>query len=122
MKCLALAAFLGTVSLCAAAGLNWPQFRGPNGSGVMDDANPPVKFGRQENVAWEVDVPSAPSSPIVWGDRVFLTAVEGTKLQTRAYDANDGKLVWKSSIEAAKFEDVLPGEGSYAASTPVSDG
>jgi hypothetical protein len=55
---------------------NWPQFRGPNASGVSTNANPPHKWSGTENVAWKTDLPGRSwSSPIVWGGRVFLTAV-----------------------------------------------
>src|SRR6185436_252694 len=52
----------------------WPQFRGPGGAGVADDSTLPVTFSTTENVAWVADVPGRGwSSPIVWGDRVFVT-------------------------------------------------
>jgi len=55
---------------------HWPQFRGPNAAGVSTNANLPDKWSATENVAWKTDLPGRSwSSPIVWGDRVFLTAV-----------------------------------------------
>ena len=53
----------------------WPQFRGPNGAGVADDATLPVTWSTTEHVAWTADLPGRGwSSPIVWGDRVFVTS------------------------------------------------
>jgi len=64
-------------SHAAATGdANWPQLRGPGGAGVSANANLPDKWSATENVAWKTDLPGRSwSSPIVWGDRVFLTAV-----------------------------------------------
>lgn len=58
----------------------WPQFRGPNGSGVGDAVDLPVTFGPSENVLWETTVPAGKSSPIVAGERLFLTAHNGQSL------------------------------------------
>ncbi len=57
----------------------WPQFRGPNGAGVADDATLPVTWSATEHVAWTADLPGRGwSSPIVWGDRVFVTSAVNT--------------------------------------------
>jgi outer membrane protein assembly factor BamB len=100
----------------------WPMFRGPNGSGVSDTARPPLKFGPDENVLWKVEVPSSPSSPCVWGDRIFLTTFADGKLETRCYSTKDGKLLWTRAVPADKLEEFLPSEGSPAAATPAADG
>ena len=71
-----LFAMLGVLCVQASASDNWPQFRGPNASGFSSNANLPDKWSATENVAWKADLPGRSwSSPIVWGDRVFLTAV-----------------------------------------------
>jgi outer membrane protein assembly factor BamB len=108
-----------TPSLFAA---DWPQFRGPAGSGVSDDHKPPIKFGPTENLAWKVAVPPGASSPIVIGDRIFLTAFENDKLLTLCYSRIDGKELWRIAAPATKIEAFHPTEGSPAASTPASDG
>src|SRR5258707_13005888 len=76
--------------------LTWPQFRGPGGSGVADGQKPPVEFGPDQNVKWKVPVPSGFSSPIVAGDKLVLTAFEGGKLYTIAYDRASGKEAWRA--------------------------
>ncbi|QJW95265.1 outer membrane protein assembly factor BamB family protein [Frigoriglobus tundricola] len=101
---------------------DWPQFRGPAGTGVADDQKPPVKFGPKENLVWKVAVPPGASSPIVVGDKILLTAFEGGKLFTICYARGDGKELWRADARAAKIEPFHPTEGSPAASTPVSDG
>jgi len=63
----------------AASPAAWPQFRGPNASGIADDASLPVKWTATEHVAWTADLPGRGwSSPIVWGDRVFVTSAVNT--------------------------------------------
>ena len=63
-----------TIPTRAAGPFDWPQFRGPGGNGVADESKLPQKWSTTDNVAWAVDVPGRGwSSPIVWGDRVFVT-------------------------------------------------
>lgn len=77
--------FIGGLVLVCAAGVStqlagqapaaWPQFRGAGALGVADASTLPVKFSPTENVAWVTEIPGRGwSSPIVWGDRVFVTA------------------------------------------------
>ena len=116
-------AFALTAILCAPApAADWPQFRGPAGSGVADDQKPPVKFGPKDNLAWKVPVPPGASSPIVVGDKIVLTAFEDGKLFTICYSRTDGKELWRADAKAKKIEEFHPTEGSPAASTPASDG
>ena len=105
-----------------AGAADWPQFRGPQGSGVADDQKPPVKFGPKDNLRWKVAVPPGASSPVVVGDKVILTAFEGGKLYTICYSCADGKELWRADAKAKKIEPFHPSEGSPAASTPASDG
>ena len=118
---LALAA-VAAVGFGADKPLAWPQFRGPDGSGVADDQKPPVEFGPDKNVKWKVPVPGGLSSPIVAGDKLVLTAFDGGKLYTIAYNRADGKEAWRTEAPAKKIEPFLKTEGSPAASTPATDG
>lgn len=117
----ALAA-LGSAGFSADNPLAWPQFRGPNGSGVADDQKPPIEFGPEKNVKWKVPVPSGLSSPIVAGDKLVLTAFDGGKLWTIAYTRADGKEAWRKDAEVKKIESYFKKGGSPAASTPATDG
>ena len=117
---------------------DWPRFRGPNGSGVAaDDAATPVEFGPGKNLAWKTRLPGAGvSSPIVVGDRVFVTAYSGygaeggTQLDLVRHlvclDLATGKILWTKSIEAVLPEDDYVGMGvpshGYASHTPATDG
>jgi outer membrane protein assembly factor BamB len=71
---LILAAILFSSTPRAAAPVSWPQFRGPH-AGVADESSLPVHWSTSENVAWSADVPGRGwSSPILWNDRVYVTA------------------------------------------------
>lgn len=124
---------------CAVANAaDWPRFRGPNGSGVAaDDVATPVAFGPGENLAWTAALPGAGvSSPIVVGDRVFVTAYSGygaeggTQLDLVRHlvclDVRTGDVLWSQKVEAVLPEDPYVGMGvpshGYASHTPVSDG
>lgn len=100
---------------------NWSQFRGPNGSGVVESANPPIQFSTDQNVRWKSSAPSGVSSPIVWDDRIFLTGVVNEQLVTVAYNKKSGKELWRQSVTPEKLEKThafsLP-----ASSTPCTDG
>lgn len=101
---------------------NWPQFRGPNASGYSGTANPPTRIGPAEGVLWQVEVPWSPSSPCIWGDRIFLTTYNQGTLETRAHDRNSGRLLWSRSVRVSALEDHHSTDGSPAASTPATDG
>src|SRR4051794_24616692 len=111
-----------TISRAAAAPANWPQFRGPNCSGASAEAKPPIKISPTNGVLWGMDVPASPSSPCVWGDRIFLTTFTGGQLETRCYNTRDGKLLWSKGIKPEKLEVFHNTEGSPAAATPATDG
>jgi outer membrane protein assembly factor BamB len=101
----------------------WPQFRGPAGSGVAPEAaKPPTRIGPDTNVKWKVAVPPGASSPVIAGDRLFLTAFEGGKLVTLAYRRADGARLWRKEAPAAAIEPFQKTMGSPAASTPATDG
>jgi outer membrane protein assembly factor BamB len=111
-----------TVALGGEAPLVWPQFRGPGGSAVADGQKPPVELGPDKNVKWKVPVPPGISSPIVVGDKLVLTAFEGGKLYTIAYNRKDGTEAWRAQAPAKEIEGFLKTESSPAASTPATDG
>ena len=108
--------------LAAEKPLAWPQFRGPNGSGIADGQKPPVEFGPDKNVKWKTPAPSGLSSPIVAGDKLVITAFDGGKLCTIAYNRADGKEGWRVEAPAKQIEAYHKTEGSPAASTPATDG
>ncbi|MEW6303300.1 MAG: PQQ-binding-like beta-propeller repeat protein [Verrucomicrobiota bacterium] len=113
--------FLTAVNSFAAESW-WPQFRGPNCSGVSDTARPPAEFGPGQNQLWKIAVPAGVSSPVVWDNRIFLTALDAGKLEVHCYARKDGKLLWKRAVPVGKLEEYHSTEGSPAASSCTTDG
>ncbi|HEV3024229.1 MAG TPA: PQQ-binding-like beta-propeller repeat protein, partial [Pirellulales bacterium] len=125
----------------------WPQWRGPLGTGVAPYADPPTEWSEKKNIRWKTELPGlGHSTPIVWGDRVFVTAAvpfgeELTPVPSRAPGAHDnlpvthrqrfvalavsrsdGRIIWRRVLR-----EVLPHEqghrtASLASSSPVTDG
>jgi outer membrane protein assembly factor BamB len=115
--------FLGWVA--AAHAENWPGWRGPRGDGTSAEKDVPTTWGPDENVRWKGKLPGpGNSSPIVWGDRVFLTQSldkKGTERAVMCFDRGDGKLLWQKAIPF-RGEDPTHGTNPYCAATPVTDG
>lgn len=102
--------------------LAWPQFRGPGGVGIAEGATPPVAIGPEKNVKWKVVVPSGLSSPIVVGEMLVITALDGGQLYTIAYNRADGSEAWRAHAPASQLEPFHKTEGSPAASSCATDG
>jgi outer membrane protein assembly factor BamB len=107
----------------AAFGDNWDRFRGPNGSGAVDDKDVPVTFGAKENIVWKAPLSGAGnSSPVIWGKRLFLqsAAKDGKRRTLHCLDAASGKTLWEKSIPGVSVK--VRGDSSLASSTPTTDG
>jgi outer membrane protein assembly factor BamB len=100
----------------------WPQFRGPNSSGI-GEGRPPVSFGLDQNVLWKTALGAGLSSPVIWEGRVFLTEFvpANKQLATLCLDRRTGKILWRRSVAPEKIEKVH-GISSPAAATPATDG
>src|SRR5215813_5383353 len=86
-------------------GADWPQFRGPDGSGLCPSCGQmPTEFGPQKNVLWKTDLPPGKSSPVLVGDRIFITGAEGDDLVTFCLSRTTGKVQWRRSVHAPKRE------------------
>lgn len=129
-----------------AADENWPQFRGPKSTGVVEDPSLPDSWSETENVIWKSEIPGLGwSSPIVWGDRIFLTSVisaaEIEKPKKGLYfggerglpkdehrwmvyciDWKSGKIRWEREIHRGSPLATRHLKNSYASETPVTDG
>lgn len=102
----------------------WSRWRGPSGQGLVDGSGYPDKWSDTENVVWRVPVPGeGNSSPIIWADRLFLTASrdEGRRLSLLSYRISDGKLLWETPVDQQGVEHVH-GKNGHASATPVTDG
>lgn len=131
----------------ATAAHYWPSWRGPLGTGIAPHANPPVEWSEDKNIRWKVSLPGkGHSTPVIWGDRVFLTAaipygdpapppvgrrpgshdnapsVTRQRFVVLAVSRRDGKILWQQTMR-----DGVPHEGghytgSFASASPVTDG
>jgi outer membrane protein assembly factor BamB len=134
-----LVLFLAIAAGLPAFAADWRQFRGPNGSGIAAvDDKPATTWSETSNLKWKVALPGpGSSSPIVSGERVFITCYSGygdgssgdsiEKLQRHllCVDRAVGKIIWDKSIPAELPEDPYSGnlrEHGYASNTPVTDG
>ncbi len=103
----------------------WPQFHGPNASGVRsgDETGPPLpaELAPDKNVIWKIALPSGHSSPVVFGDRIYVTAVRGQTLLTMGINAKDGAILWETEAPHEKLEEIHR-VGSYAQPSPATDG
>jgi len=84
----------------ALADDHWPQFRGPTGRGHTDATNVPTSWD-ESKIAWKANLQgSGQSSPVVWGDQIFLTGAsdDGTERYLMAYSRKDGSLLWSETI------------------------
>lgn len=100
---------------------DWPQFRGNNSSG-HDSSNQalPSEIGPGLNVVWKIELPPGHSSPVVVGDRIYVTAVRDQKLFTIALDRESGKRMWGAEAPISTLEKVHR-IGSHAQSSPAAD-
>lgn len=108
-------------SLSPAKAENWPGFRGPKGDGQAANQMAPVHFNPSSNLLWKADLPIGLSSPIVWGDQIFVTGEESNKLSTICLNKMSGKRLWEQVLTPEKLEPVHS-SNSHASSTPVTDG
>ncbi|MEM9367982.1 MAG: PQQ-binding-like beta-propeller repeat protein [Planctomycetota bacterium] len=119
-----------------SARADWTRFRGPNGSGIST-SDAPTEFGADNNLKWKLELPGrGVSSPIVVGDRVFVTCysgygfeggnVEDLKRHLVCVDRVSGETLWTKTVNAKMPEDEWRPPGvtthGYASNTPVSDG
>ncbi|MEQ9410705.1 MAG: PQQ-binding-like beta-propeller repeat protein [Fuerstiella sp.] len=127
--------------------LNWPQFRGADARGVSASDGLPDRWSATENVAWKTDLPGRGwSSPIVWGDRVFVTSVINTGASEEpkkglyfggdrpappdsvhrwvvfCLDLTSGDVVWQKQVHEGRPETAIHLKSSFASETPVTDG
>ncbi len=117
----ALVAVVLAVSGTVRAG-NWPGWRGPTGNGLSAEKNLPAEWSPTKNVAWKLALPGpAGATPVVWGDRIFLTSTsEAGELLLIAIDTG-GKQVWQQVV-AKGNKSARGDEGNSASPSPVTDG
>ena len=103
-----------------AAGSDWTRFRGPNGRGVAEAANPPTRLD-PSGARWRASLPRGHSSPVLTPDRIFVTGQQDGRLLTLALDRSSGSVLWQREAPRPR-EQALHERNSPAASTPTTDG
>jgi outer membrane protein assembly factor BamB len=102
----------------------WPQWRGPSAQGHVAEAKYTDSWSPASRFHWKVAIPGrGNSSPVVWGDRLFLTTARenGRRLSMLAFGRTDGRLLWETFIPQEGVEGVHEKNG-YASATPATDG
>jgi outer membrane protein assembly factor BamB len=137
----------GATHPSAGPARNWPQWRGPQANGVAPHADPPITWSESKNVRWKIPLPGkGHSTPIVWGDRIFITAaVPVGDAQKPVYDnapgthdnvpvthrhqfaivavsRRDGRILWKKVLREEFPHEGGHETGSLASNSPVTDG
>ena len=108
---------------CVADSSNWSRFRGPNGTGISDSKNIPLKFSNTENVLWKLPLSEVGNSaPVVWGNHLFLhsSLPDGSKRSLQCIDSLNGKVLWEKSFSANVAKTHI--RNSLASCTPATDG
>src|SRR5262245_51819127 len=107
--------------LPAVGAENWPRFRGPNGDGISADKGVPVQWTERDGVAWKVALPGiGHSSPVIWGDRLFVQSADEKHRMLLCLRVADGKPLWTHVEAGAKGK--THQKNSLASSTPATDG
>lgn len=117
------ASFLMMVALCGVCSAeNWPRFRGENGVGISDLQGVPTTWS-EGDYEWTLDLPGVGhASPIVWGDRLFVTSAidEGAVRYLYCVNAGTGKVLWSRIVGTNRSH--KHSKNSWASSTPATDG
>ena len=125
----------------------WPQWRGPLGTGVAPRGNPPVVWSEEKNVRWKIAIPGkGHSTPIIWGDRIFITtavpfgdavaarhrhapgahdnlpSLHRRKFVVLAVNRRDGTILWRRTLRSERPHEGTHETGSWASNSPVTDG
>ncbi len=117
---------VATVLPASGADENWPRFRGPSGQGLTGKKSLPVHWSRDSsNIVWRTKRPqSGNSSPIIWGDRIFLTGAtaDGKARFVYCLSRRDGSTIWERQAPIKTPEPAVRDKNGYASATPVTDG
>ncbi|MEC9093013.1 MAG: PQQ-binding-like beta-propeller repeat protein [Planctomycetota bacterium] len=140
-----LLATFGTVFTSFTSAEDWPQFRGPKGNGIVDQINHPLEWDSKTNIAWQHSVPGGGlSSPIVIGQRIFVTSAVGAdlpfsfakgvsnmrpkrpagpvKFHVSCLSLANGEKLWEKTLSEERPKHPIHSSNSFATESPCSDG
>jgi outer membrane protein assembly factor BamB len=116
VRCLWLLVALCTVAVAE----DWPQWRGPSLNGISSERSLPVRWSGADHVAWKLALPDkSGSTPIIWGNAVFLHVAEGGGLSLWRVDKASGKVVWKRPVAGGDYQ---INKQNMSSPSPVTDG
>jgi outer membrane protein assembly factor BamB len=111
---------LVVLAVTHSAAEHWPQWRGPALNGVSGEKNLPTKWSTTENITWKLKTPDwSGSTPIVWGDHVFLNVGEGNELWLWDVDRTKGTVRWKRPLGIGNHREM---KQNMSSPSPVTDG
>ena len=136
-----------TLTTTLVAKENWPAFRGESARGISSASNLPLSWNESQNVAWKKEIPGRGwSSPIIWGNQVFITTVISSgeveapkkglyfggerpeppkdmhRWMVLSLDTRTGKTLWQTQLKEAPPSSTVHIKNAYASETPVTDG
>jgi len=100
---------------------DWPTWRGANNDGVSLEKNLPVKWSATENIAWKLPMTGrSGSTPVIWGDRIFLSTTDGDRIELWAVDRAKGTVIWKQHL--ADGGKAMYRKQNMSSPSPITDG
>ncbi|MDX1382505.1 MAG: PQQ-binding-like beta-propeller repeat protein [Thermoanaerobaculia bacterium] len=98
-KSIAVAALAVPLLAAVAAAENWPHWRGPAATGWSGETGLPARWSEVENIAWRLEMPAVSgSTPIIWGDVIFLNVGQQEEIFLWAVDKTDGEVLWQRRL------------------------
>ena len=120
MRTLIVTACIASAALTTARAENWPQWRGPSANGISGERNLPVTWSTTENITWRLPLPTwSGSTPIIWGNYIFLNVAENGSLFLWAVDRDKGTPLWKQHLSDG---DHRQRKQNMSTPSPVTDG
>lgn len=121
---------LAVLSVSAVADTNWPQWRGPLGTGEAPNANPPIEWSEEQNVRWKIEIPGwGHATPVLWGERLYALSSLRTDDATNrhqflvfAINRADGSIAWRKVAREESPHAGIHETGTRASNSAVTDG
>ena len=111
------------IFFAAALADNWPQWRGPLLNGVSDEKNLPLRWDKEENIAWKLRLPGlSAATPVIWEDRIFLSCAAGKEFHLWCVEKKQGRLLWNRPLGRHTLELRTHPKHNPSTPSPVTDG
>jgi outer membrane protein assembly factor BamB len=122
MKAAGFALALAVIVVADLVAENWPQWRGPELTGVSHEKNLPIRWTPEENIAWKLPLPDrSGATPIIWENYIFLNVAEANRndLNLWAVDKKSGSVLWKKFLSGGNH---MQRKQNMSSPSPVTDG